>query len=285
MAQTETPRLSSYRHRLPVRISHWVNAACLLILLMSGLQIFNAHSALYWGAASDFDAPWLSIGAVRGTDGLQGRTEILGHRLDTSGFLGTSGDATNPERRAFPAWLTIPGPRWLAMGRRWHFFFAWVLVINAMLYLIWSSASGHLRELTPTRRDWRGFGRSLLDHLLLRHPSGSAATRYNILQKLAYLTVIFGLGTLIVLTGLCMSPRMDTVLQPLLELFGGRQSARSLHFLAAMGFVLFVAVHLFEVIVTGPWNNLRSMITGRYDYRADPPPQQQFKREETDAEP
>ena len=271
MAKDSLPHLSSYRHPLPVRLAHWVNAVCLFIMLLSGLQIFNAHAALYWGSASDFDAPWLSIGAARTEGGPAGRTEILGHQFDTAGFLGTSGDAESPELRAFPTWLTIPGPRWLAMGRQWHFFFAWLLVINALLYLAWSAASGHLRELWPNRADWRSIGRSLRDHLLLRHPTGEAATRYNVLQKLAYLGVIFGLGTLIVLTGLCMSPRMDTVLEPLLQLFGGRQSARSLHFIAAMGFVLFVAIHLFEVIVTGPWNNLRSMITGRYDYRADAP--------------
>lgn len=259
-----------YRHPLPVRIAHWLNALCLFVLLLSGLQIFNAHAALYWGAASDFDDPWLSIGATLTPEGPRGRTEVLGRSFDTGGVLGTSGDAAAPEQRAFPTWLTIPGPRWLAMGRRWHFFFAWLLVINAAFYLAWSTASGHLRRLWPGRVDWRRLGLSLRDHLLLRHASGEAATRYNILQKLAYLAVIFGLGPLIVLTGLCMSPRMDTVLEPLLDLFGGRQSARSLHFLAAAGFVLFALVHVFQVLVSGPWNNLRSMITGHYDYRAAP---------------
>ncbi|TBW58446.1 hypothetical protein EZI54_03420 [Marinobacter halodurans] len=261
-----------YRHPLPVRIGHWVNALCLFILLLSGLQIFNAHPHLYWGSASNFEAPWLSIDYHWSRDdGYSGRTQVYGWQADTTGVLGASpGRNGELEGRAFPSWLTIPGSRWLAMGRSWHFFFAWILVINASLFLIWALFAGHLRRLIPTLEDWRGFGQSVLDHLRLRHPTGEAATRYNILQKLAYLTVIFGLGGLIVLTGLCMSPRMDTVLEPVLEFFGGRQSARSIHFLAAGGLVLFVAIHLFEVIVSGPVNQLRSMITGFFRYRDEP---------------
>lgn len=260
-----------YRHRLPMRLTHWVSALCLFILLLSGLQIFNAHPYLYWGSASDFDTPWLAINArTSEQSGIEGQVRLYGYSLKTTGVLGLSGgEDGHADQRAFPSWLTIPGGRWLSMGRSWHFFFAWVLVIDASLFLIWAAISGHLRALIPTRGDWRGFGGSVIDHLRLRHPTGDAATRYNVLQKLAYLFVIFGLGSLIVTTGLCMSPRMDTVMGDFLTLYGGRQSARSIHFLAASGLVLFVVVHLFEVIVTGPLNNLRSMITGHYRYRID----------------
>src|SRR5215470_7576603 len=79
-----------YRHRLWLRVTHWVNVVCMTILLMSGLQIFNAHPALYWGNASNFDHPLVAIGG-------------------------------------FPDWATLPGSQWLAMGRRWHLFFAWLL--------------------------------------------------------------------------------------------------------------------------------------------------------------
>lgn len=271
MVTSRAGRRSFYRHRLPVRITHWVNVLCMFILLLSGLQIFNAHPALYWGHASNFDSPWLSIDASRNADGkLEGRVNLGNRHLVTTGVLGVSPDDDGiAERRAFPSWLTIPSNRWLAMGRSWHFFFAWLLVINATIYLIWSASSGHFRDLTPGKADWRGFGRSVIDHILLRHPKGEAAKRYNVLQKLAYLTVIIGLGSLIVVTGLCMSPRMNTVMGGILELLGGRQSARSLHFIAAAGLVLFVAVHLFEVVISGLLNNMRSMITGRYDYEVD----------------
>jgi len=107
-------------------------------------------------------------------------------------------------------------------------------------------------------------GRSIKDHLLFRHPRGEAAKRYNVLQKLAYLAVIFVLLPLIVLMGLAMSPRADAVFAGWVDIVGGRQSARTLHFVVAWLIVGFVAIHVFQVIVTGLWNNLRSMITGRY---------------------
>jgi len=255
------------RHSVPVRIMHWINVLCLGVLLLSGLQIFNAHPALYWGEASHFDSPLLAMGArYAPKDGLRGITRIAGHEFDTTGFLGASAGAGGRlEPRGFPSWLTLPGPRWLAMGRRWHFFFAWLFVINGLAYLAYAAYSRHLvRDLMPTRADLRAIGRSIVDHALLRHARGAEAMRYNVLQKLAYLGVVFVLLPLMVLMGLALSPRMDSVLGWLLALVDGRQSARTLHFLIAMVLVAFTLVHVFEVIVTGPWNNLRSMITGRY---------------------
>jgi thiosulfate reductase cytochrome b subunit len=255
-----------YRHTLPLRIMHWVNAICLLILLGSGLQIFNAHPALYWGQASHFDRPWLSLGATRASDGqLRGVTRLGSHRFETTGWFGVSKVDGRTTVRGFPAWATIPGPRWLAMGRAWHFFFAWIFVINGACFFAYALWTRHLtRDLVPTRRDWRGIGRSIVDHALLRHPHGEAAARYNVLQRIAYLVVIFGFGGGVVLMGLAMSPRMDSVLSWLVDAVGGRQSARSIHFLFAMGFIAFFLIHIFEVIVTGVGNNLRSIITGRY---------------------
>jgi len=103
----------------------------------------------------------------------------------------------------------------------------------------------------------------------LRHPQGEAARRYNILQKLSYLFVIFGLLPFVILMGWAMSPRLDTVIPGWVDIVGGRQSARSLHFIAAWTIVAFVLVHVFEVIITGVVNNLRSMITGRYSIKAE----------------
>ncbi|MGH8211873.1 MAG: cytochrome b/b6 domain-containing protein [Rhodanobacteraceae bacterium] len=255
-----------YRHRLPVRIMHWINAICLLVLLGSGLQIFNAHPALYWGQKSTFDKPWLAMGARRDAHGQwRGVTTISGHSFDTTGVLGISKMGGRPMMRGFPAWMTIPGPQWLSMGRRWHFFFAWLFVINGLCFAAYALAGKHLRrDLTPTKTDWRGIGRSIIDHALLRHPKGEAAARYNVLQKLTYLIVIFGFGPLIVLMGLAMSPRMDSVLGWLVDLVGGRQSARTIHFILAWAFVAFFLIHIFEVLVSGAGNELRSIITGRF---------------------
>lgn len=266
-----TLRRVVYRHTLPLRIMHWINAICLLVLLGSGLQIFNAHPALYWGQRSTFEHPWLSLGAMQGHDGkLHGVTAIGSHRFDTTGWFGVSTMDGRQMVRGFPAWATIPGPQWLAMGRAWHFFFAWIFAVNGACFFLYALWTRHLtRDLIPTRRDWRGIGRSIIDHALLRHPHGEAALRYNVLQRIAYLAVIFVCGGGVLLMGLAMSPRMDSVLGWLVDLVGGRQSARSIHFLFAMGFIAFFLVHIFEVIVTGVGNNLRSIITGRYTIDAE----------------
>ena len=144
---------------------------------------------------------------------------------------------------AFPSWLTIPGNRWLSMARSWHFFFAWLFVLNGLCYRASTSiASRHLaRDLAPTRADLRGIGASIVEHLRFRHPAGEAAKRYNVLQKLAYLVVIFVLLPLIdpdgprdVAAARCgCSPAGSTS-------FGGRQSARTIHFVVAWLLVGFV---------------------------------------------
>jgi thiosulfate reductase cytochrome b subunit len=138
-------------------------------------------------------------------------------------------------------------------------------VLNGLCYLAYAIASRHLaRDLAPTAADLRSIGRSVLDHLRFRHPVGEAARRYNVLQKLAYLGVIFVLVPLVVLMGFAMSPWLDSIIPGWVDLFGGRQSARTLHFVAAWLLVAFAIIHVFEVIVSGFWNHLRSMITGRY---------------------
>jgi len=268
------------RHRLPLRLMHWINLLCMLVLVGSGLQIFNAHPALYWGMASNFDSPAFAADAASGPDGkARGITTIGDRRFDTTGVLGVSRNADGMRvKRGFPEWATIPGPRSLALGRRWHFFFAWLWVINGTCYLLWSLASRHLtRDLTMQRRDWREIPKSIVDHLRFRHPVGDDATRYNPLQKLAYLGVIFVLAPLAVLTGLSMSPQMDSVLGWWLQLVGGRQSARAIHFIVMSLFVLFTLVHVLMVVYAGPINELRSMISGRFRVRyprADAPVEQ-----------
>lgn len=255
-----------FRHGLVVRITHWVNALCLLVLLMSGLQIFNAHATLYWGSKSEPDRAILSMRAVQRDNGsYAGITTIGSHTFDTTGVLGLSGSGENLESRGFPAWITLPSYRDLATGRRWHFAFAWLFVLNGLAYLIYTIASGHARrDLAPTRGELEHIGTSISEHIRFHFPKGEEAKRYNVLQKLAYLAVIFGLLPLAILSGLTMSPALDAVFPFLLDLFGGRQSARTVHFLCASGIVLFVLVHVFMVLVSGVWNNLRSMITGRY---------------------
>ncbi len=257
-----------YRHTLPVRLMHWINVVALTVLLLSGLNIFSAHPALYWGKSSySGREPVFEISAREDDNGDPvGVTTIFGHDFVTTGVLGASGGPDDElVARAFPSWLTIPDSRWLAMARRWHLFFAWAFVINGLCYLAYSLASRHLaRDLAPDAMDWRSIGRSIVDHLRFKHPTGEAAKRYNALQKLSYLAVIFVLLPLVILMGFAMSPWLDSLFAGWVDLVGGRQSARTIHFIVAWLIVAFVLIHVFEVVISGFWNHLRSMITGRY---------------------
>ena len=256
-----------YRHTLPVRVMHWINVLALTILMMSGLQIFNAHPALYWGKSSYTGRPpLLQIGAREDERGERiGVTVILGHEFNTTGVLGVYQQDGEAVETAFPSWATVPGPFWLAMARQWHLFFAWVFVINGLAYVTYSIVSRHLaRDLLPSAPELRGIGGSIKDHLLFRHPTVEAGKRYNVLQKLAYVAVIFILLPLAILMGWAMSPWLNSVIPGWVDVFGGRQSARTLHFIVAWLLVAFVLIHVFEVFVSGLWNHMRSMITGQF---------------------
>ncbi len=254
-----------YRHRLFTRIWHWINAITVFVMLMSGLMIFNAHPRLYWGQyGANFDRPWLMIGA--NAEG--GYLSIGDLTIPTTGVLGRWRDSEgNVQARAFPGWATIPSRYSLSAARRWHLSFAWLLVIGGAMYGIVGLFNRHVaKDLLPRRSElapghiWH----DIKEHARLRFPTGEAALRYNILQKLAYLGVLFVLLPLIVLTGLTMSPGVDAAWPWLLDLFGGRQSARSIHFIAAGCIAAFILVHLLMVLLAGPYNEIRSMITGRY---------------------
>lgn len=253
------------RHRLSTRIWHWVNALALLILLMSGLMIFNAHPRLYWGEfGANFDHAWLEIGQ-RGNAGM---LRIGTWQIDTTGWLGIWTDQDGVvRRRAIPYWATLPSRYSLADGRIWHLAFAWVLALSLLGYLLWSLVNGHLRrDVHITRKEWRPahIWRDVKDHARLRFPTGAAALRYNVLQKLAYASVLFVLLPLMIVTGLAMSPGTDAWAPIVTELFGGRQTARSIHFLCAWGLVGFFVVHIAMVVLAGPFNEIRSIITGKY---------------------
>ncbi len=254
------------RHSGVVRITHWINVVCILFLLMSGLQIFNATPALYVGHYSDFDHPIVSFTGGNTPNGPAGETMLFGIRFNTTGFLGLSVNDGRWEVRAFPAWATVPSYQDLATGRRWHFFFAWVFAINGAIYLIANLLNRHIwRDLVPSVADIRSLPRTFFDHVRLRFEH---VREYNPLQKLAYLGILLVL-VVIVIAGMTMSPGLDTAFPWLVDIFNGRQTARTVHFFAATLIVLFVIVHVAMVLVSGVWNNLRSMITGRYVIRPE----------------
>jgi thiosulfate reductase cytochrome b subunit len=258
-----------YRHTLAVRLTHWINVLCLTLLLLSGLQIFNVHPALYWGNYGYRGAPSVfSISGVLDSETREpvGITRIGDYSFDTTGILGVTYDSDGqPHAGAFPRWARLGTE--LALSRDWHFLMAWLFVINGAIYLLIGVFSGHFRrDLAPGANELRP--RHILhdvwNHVRLRRPRGEAAKHYNVLQKLSYLLVIFLLLPVMVLSGLTMSPAATAAAPFLFDLFDGRQSARTIHFIAANLLVLFVLVHVAQVALFGAYNLMRSMITGRY---------------------
>jgi len=253
-----------YRQTIWTRVTHWVWAVCLFFLLLTGLQIFNAFPSLLIGHESgfDYDNAILSIGAVDDGGALRGVTRIGEWEIDTTGVLGVS----NGEARAFPAAVTIPSKTSLATGRVIHFFFAWVLVGTLAVWLGAAALTGHLRQLMPTLADLRALPRDVADHARLRihHRPG-----YNVLQKLAYAGVLFVALPVMILTGVAMSPAMNAAWPGLLDVFGGRQTARTVHFLMMMALLGFFAVHMAMILLAGPLNELRSIVTGWYRIDAE----------------
>lgn len=253
-----------YRQSVFTRLTHWIWVIALFFLLLSGLQIWNAHPALYVGQQSgfEFENTVLEIGAERTDDGIRGVTTIFGQKFDTTGVLGVSGNKGRQNVVGFPAWATIPSIRDLATGRVVHFFFAWILVAALATWLIASIANRHLwRDIILKPRDLAGLPKDLLAHILFRFHHGRT---YSPVQKLSYFVVLVILFPLIILTGLTMSPGMNAAWPWLLDLFGGRQTARTIHFVVMVLLVLFFIVHIAMVVLAGPINELRSMITGYY---------------------
>ncbi|WP_415877332.1 cytochrome b/b6 domain-containing protein [Croceicoccus marinus] len=220
-----------YRHRVPTRLWHWINVLAVFVTIGSGLMISNAHPHLYWGEyGANYDPSWL-----------------------------------DPPR--FPGWITIPSDYNLAMARRWHLTFALLFAFNLLVFMIWSAINGHIaRDLRIRLAEVRPahLWSDAKAHLRLRFHDPDRPTAYNILQKLSYVGVIFVALPLLILTGLTLSPAMDAAWPWLLDLFGGRQSARSIHFIACWLVMAFIVVHVLLVVLAGPVNEIRSMITGRW---------------------
>jgi thiosulfate reductase cytochrome b subunit len=257
-----------YRQNRWTRLTHWSWAACLFFLLLSGLQIFNAHPKLYIGKESGFgyDNTILSIGAIQENGAPKGVTKIFGAEFDTTGLFGVSGPEESRQFRAFPAAMTIPSYYDLGTARVVHFFFAWLLVGTLFIWALAGFMNGHIRrDLALSKADLKSLPRDIKDHARLRfHHTG----RYNVLQKFAYSGVLFVLFPAIIITGLAMSPSVNAMVPFLNDMLGGRQTARTIHFAAMFLLVGFFVIHMLMILAAGPINELRSIITGWY--RTDP---------------
>lgn len=215
------------KHRLSTRIWHWVNLLALVILFMSGLNISNAHPWLYWGQwGFEPRHAWLSVGQ-------------------------------------FSGWATIPGYYDLGGSRWWHVTFAWVFAVGLLVYLLLALFNGHLgRDIATRLKEWRwsSIRSDIAAHLRFDFHHGEG--KYNFLQKLAYGVVLFILLPLMIFSGMAISPGTDAAFPWLLDLFGGRQSARSIHFIIAWSLFGFFVIHVLLVLLSGPIGQLRDMITG-----------------------
>ena len=263
-SETNADGRTIYRHGVAARAAHWGWTLAILVLVMSGLQIFNAAPYLDASDKSDPRHRVLAFNAQLVNGQPVGTTTILGKTMTTTHLLGYTSDGMGGEsRRAFPAWLTLPGPQDLADGRVWHFFFAWMLVVAFVLYVVSAAVRGTLRELLLRPSDLPKLWPMQAYYLRLRREPPPHGT-YNPLQKATYTVVLFVLFPLLILTGLTLSPGVDAAVPWLTIAFGGRQFARLWHFVLMAILIVYVFGHLLLVATTGAWNNLRSMITGWY---------------------
>jgi thiosulfate reductase cytochrome b subunit len=250
-----------YRHSLVMRATHWIFFIAFLALVGSGLQIFNAAPYLDASDKSEPSHRVLQIGApAQGA----GTLTIFGRTLNTTGWLGWTDDGMGEKGpRAFPALVTIPGYQDLADGRRWHFFFAWIMIACGVLYIAWGVARRDLRELVLRPRDIPNILPMQLYYLRLRKEA-PAHGKYNALQKTAYTLVLFVFAPLLVISGFALSPGFDAWAPWLPHVLGGRQFARLWHFVAMVALIGFFLTHIVLVSTTGLLNHLRSMVTGYY---------------------
>lgn len=220
---------TGYRHRLTTRLWHWINVVTVVILIGSGATILNAHPHLYWGEfGANPDQPWLNTPHI-------------------------------------PSWFTIPAGYNLAIARRWHLTFALVLAFGLLFYWVSSLLNRHvqrdfrvrLRELSPAHL-WS----DAKAHAALRFHDPDDPNARNIFQKLTYILVVVGLIPTMIVSGLAMSPTMSAAWPWVLDIFGGRASARSVHFIASSGLVVFIVVHLTLVILAGAYGEVKAMLTG-----------------------
>lgn len=222
-------RAAAPRHAVFVRVTHWINAVATFALIVSGVAILLAHPRLYWGE---------------------------------TGAVGT------------PSLLDLPLPFMLTgqsgWGRSLHFLAAWITVLTGLLYVMLGAVTRHVqRDMLPGRADLSGasLARTIGEHLRLRFIDAAHEHTYNVLQRLAYSAVVLLLFPLMIWSGLAMSPAVTSVFPVLVNVLGGHQSARTIHFFTAASIVLFIVVHLMMVSMSGFTLRMRSMLVGRTSRR------------------
>ena len=229
------------RHAAVVRVTHWLTVIAFFALLVTGLEIVISHPRFYWGE--------------------------VGNVMTQPAF-------TLPipaSRSSVPTGYSFGMPDQNGWSRYLHFEAAWALLLTGLVYLLYSVWTGHVRDLLPERgrSSWRDVREVMRKSLRRTRPDAGEAQRYNVLQRSTYLVVIFGLIPLVIWTGLAMSPAFTAAMPWSVELLGGRQTARTLHFFLTWALVLFLVVHVAMIWLAGFRSRMRAMITGRAAVRED----------------
>jgi thiosulfate reductase cytochrome b subunit len=224
------------RHSALVRVTHWIATLCFLALLVSGVEIAISHPRFYWGETGNDLTPTLFKLPIPASRSL----------------VPTGYGYVLPDQNGWSRYL--------------HFQAAWVVVLTGLLYVISGLFTGHFRKnLVPRQPDlsWRPFSAAIFRHLRFPRPRAEEAWSYNLIQRLTYLLVIFVLFPFVIWTGLAMSPAFVSAVPATVNLLGGQQSARTLHFFVSLALLLFLLVHIAMVWRAGFWSRVRAMITGR----------------------
>jgi thiosulfate reductase cytochrome b subunit len=228
--------LHAPRHAAIVRITHWITTLCFFALLVTGIEIVISHPRFYWGETGNVLTPALfalPIPASRST-------------------VPTGYGFVLPDQNGWSRYL--------------HFQAAWAAVLTGLVYAVFGLFTRHFRtNLLPAGADlsWRSISGSIANHLRFKPPGEAEDWSYNVLQRLAYLFVVFVLFPLAIWTGLAMSPAIASVFPMAVTVFGGQQSARTIHFFVSVFLVAFLLVHIVMICLAGFRNRMRAMITGR----------------------
>lgn len=235
-ASSQTSETLRPRHAALVRITHWIITVSFLALLLTGVEILISHPRFYWGETGNVNMrPLFSL-----------------HIPSSRAAVSTGYGYVLPDQNGWSRYL--------------HFEAAWLAVLTGLLYGVFGIYSGHFRRNlfpAPGERSPKALAKAIARHLRFRRPSEEEAWSYNVVQRLAYLIVIFVLFPLVIWTGLAMSPAIEGAFPTAVIVLGGRQSARTLHFFVTVLMVLFLVVHVLMVFLAGFRKRVGAMITGR----------------------
>ena len=230
------PEINRPRHPALVRVTHWLTFAAFVALLVTGVEILISHPRFYWGETGNVNMrPFLTI-------------------------------PIPSSRASVPTGYGYVLPDQNGWSRALHFEAAWLAVLTGLLYLVFGLFAGHFhRSLWPARSDLsaENLASSITNRFRFKRPPEDEDWSYNVLQRLAYLLVIFVLFPLVIWTGLDLSPAFTSAFPHAVTILGGRQSARTLHFFVSTGLVLFLLVHVVMVYLAGFRKRVLAMITGR----------------------